>query len=302
MFRIGISSTMTDKSSGYCNVILSYLIWGVLPIYWKTMSAFPASDILVHRIIWSFAFTALLLSYYKNWGDFFKNFSSLREIVILISRAFFLGINAFIYVWGINHGYVVDCSFGYFIMPLVIVLMSFIFLKEKLSKLEIVSFFLALLGVFNLILSYGKFPWLALSLAITFAIYALLRKTSKHGPISGLAAEVAVLSIPASSYLVLSGTANNWIYYRDISFLTSLIILGAGVVTVVPLLFYIHGIKSIKLSSVGMLQYINPTCVFILGIFLYNEKFSSVYFATFVMIWISIIIFSYDSVKRANKT
>ena len=291
---------MSNKVSGYCNVVLSYLMWGVLPIYWKAMSAFPASDILAHRIIWSFAFLSVLLFYQKNWNGFFKNFSSFREIGILLFRAFFLGINCFIYVWAINHGYVVDCSFGYFIMPLVIVLMSFIFLRDKLSKLEIASFFIALLGVLNLILSYGHFPWLALSLAVTFSCYAMLRKISGHGPISGLAAEVAVLSIPASIYLGLSGTSNGWMYYNNISFLTLLIIFGAGIVTVVPLLFYLYGIKRIKLSSTGMLQYINPTCVFILGIFLYREKFSSAYFTTFIMIWISIIVFSYDSVKRTK--
>lgn len=291
---------MSNKASGYWNVILSYLMWGILPIYWKAMSAFPAPDILAHRIIWSFAFTALLLFYYKNWKDFLKNFSSLHEVSILLFRSFFLGINWFIYVWGINHGHVIDCSFGYFILPLVMVLMSFVFLKEKLSKLEIISFFLALLGVLNLIICYGQFPWIALSLAFSFTCYALLRKISSHGPISGLSAEVAVLSIPASIYLGLSGIQNNWIYYNNISFEALLLILGTGIVTVVPLLCYIHGIIRIKLNIAGMLNYISPTCTFILGIFLYQEKFSSAHFVTFVMIWISIIIFSYDNVKRAN--
>jgi len=293
---------MKDKTLGYWNVILSLLMWGILPVYWKAMLEFPASDILAHRIIWSFLFLSILLSYHNSWKDFFKNFSSVSEIIFLSLRASFLGINWFIYVWGINHDHVVDCSLGYFIMPLVIVLMSFIFLKEKLSKLEIISFLLALAGVLNLILSYGKFPWLALSLAITFAIYAVFRKTSKHGPISGLAAEVALLSIPAFSYLLFSGTHNNWLYYSNISFLNLVLILGTGIVTVVPLLCYIHGIKRVKLNIAGMLNYISPTCNFLLGIFLYKETFSFIYFITFAMIWISIIIFSYDSIKRTQKS
>ena len=180
--------------SGVWYTVAAFFLWGILPLYWKAMKEIPSSQILAHRILWSFVFVTLILSLQKRTVQLRRAFSSRRNRIFFTASAFTIGINWFIYIWAVNAGYVVETSMGYFINPLVSVLLGIVFLKERLRFWQSVSVILAFIGVLYMTLNYGKLPWIALSLAFSFGLYGLLRKTSHADSLVGLFFETALLS------------------------------------------------------------------------------------------------------------
>ena len=291
--------TRSPRQTGTLYVLAAYVIWGLLPIYWKALKAVPVQEILAHRVFWSFVFAALLLVGQKRWAEFKWTFQSRRNRWICVLTATILGSNWFIYIWAVNHDHIVDTSLGYFINPLLTILLGLIFLRERLNVWQVSAFVLASAGVAYLTLMNGRIPWIALSLAITFGFYGLLRKTARIESLVGMAAEIGLLSPLALFYIFLLtargegavGTASLWTHAQ---------LMGAGLVTAGPLLLFTIGVRRIKLSSAGFLQYLAPSMQLLLGVLVYGEPFTRTHLISFGFIWVALILYSLSNTPLLN--
>ncbi len=295
-----IRSAERRSSSGAALTAMSFVMWGVLPIYWKPLVSLSAWTVLAHRIIWSLAFTSLLLTYRRRWRELPAAFGSGRDYFWVLISSMLLGGNLIAYMWGMIHGFVVECSLGYFIAPLAHTLLGCVVLKERLRFWQAASFALAAAGVLNLMVGYGRFPWIALTLAGTFALYSLFRKKSKLESLPGLAAETTLLSIPALGYLIILHQSGHGALGHA-SWPITLLLIGSGVVTSLPLLCFAYGARRVTLTTVGFLQYLAPMGQFLLGVFVFKEKFTSQHMITFALIWVAIAIYSWDSVRNRTR-
>jgi len=292
------SQTTGPKSESILGVIYAgsaFLIWGLGPIYWKALGAVPPLEIILHRMVWSFIFLLILIVTGRRWHEFLNALKDFRILLTLFSTAVILGLNWWLYIWAINNNYVLQGSLGYYINPLVNVVFGVIFLRERLRPAQILAVLLAGVGVVYLTSSYGAFPWIAVALASSFGLYGLIRKVAPVGPLVGLSIETMLLTPPAAAYLIsLEAKGSASFLHGSISI--DLLLLGTSVLTAVPLIFFISGARLIKLSTVGLLQYIAPTGIFLLGVFYYHEPFSMVQVWTFILIWTALAIYSTDSV------
>ncbi|WP_257349964.1 EamA family transporter RarD [Pseudalkalibacillus decolorationis] len=273
----------------------AYMLWGFLPLYWKLVDHVPPGEVLAHRIIWSFAFMVLILFLMKRMKKFVRELkeitSNRKKLIGIIFASLFISLNWFAYIWAVNNDHVVEASLGYYINPLVSVLLGIIVLKERLSFWQLISFLLAMVGVLNLTLHFGSFPWVAFSLALSFGFYGLLKKLVKLGALTGIAIETMLITPVALIYVSIIGTNGTSAFqFSDMN--TLLLLFGAGVVTAIPLLLFATGANRISLSMIGFLQYIAPTIMLFLGIFLYDEPFSQVHLVSFTFIWTALAIFS----------
>jgi chloramphenicol-sensitive protein RarD len=280
--------------------ILAYTLWGLLPAYWKAIQVVPPLEILCHRTIWSLAFVLLLLAIRKQWAWLGQVRSNPRTLLMSLGSACLLGLNWFIYIWAVNSGHVVDSSLGYFITPLVNVLLGVLFLRERLRVWQMVAIGSATLGVLALTLGYGAFPWIALSLALSFGFYGLLRKVSPLGSLEGLSLETATLSLPAVAYLVyLEATGGG--SFGHAGTYTTLLLAGTGIVTALPLLLFAFAARQVTLATVGILQYIAPTFQFFLGVLVYGEPFTPARLLGFIPIWLALVIYSVDGLREERR-
>jgi chloramphenicol-sensitive protein RarD len=280
--------------------ILAYTLWGLLPGYWKAIQEVPPLEILCHRTIWSLVFVLLILAVRKQWTWVGQVRASPRTLLISLASACLLSLNWFTYIWAVNSGHVVDSSLGYFIAPLVNVLLGVLFLRERLRGWQKVAIGLATVGVVSLTVGYGAFPWIALTLALSFGLYGLLRKVSPLGSVEGLALETAVLSIPAVAYLAYQEATGN-ASFGHIGTTTTLLLAGTGVVTALPLLLFAYAARQVTLATVGIMQYISPTCQFFLGVFVYGEPFTPTRLLGFAPIWLALVIYSMDGMKEERR-
>lgn len=273
--------------------VLAYTLWGLLPGYWKALRAVPALEILCHRTIWSLVFILLVLAVRRQWAWVGQARARPRALLISLVSACLLSLNWFTYIWAVNSGHVVDSSLGYFITPLVNVLLGVLFLGERLRRWQAAAIGLAAVGVLSLTVGYGAFPWIALSLALSFGLYGLLRKVSPLGSLEGLSLETAALSVPALAYLVYQEGAGGG-SFGHAGAATTLLLAGSGVVTALPLLLFAHAARQVTLATVGIMQYISPTCQFLLGVLVYGEPFTPARLLGFVPIWLAIVIYSVE--------
>lgn len=292
-----------EEKIGIIYTACSYLLWGFLPIYWKLVQEVPASEILAHRIIWSFLFMVAIILFSKKWRLFMKECKLIikdkRKLIGISLASVMISLNWLTYIWAVNSDHVIQASLGYYINPLVSILLGIIVLKETLTKPQLTSFVLAGVAVIYLTISYGVFPWIALTLAFSFGFYGLLKKTVDIGAMFGLAIETMIVTPLALIYVTLF-TENTFVQ-NDLLSSTNLLLIGAGVATAIPLLLFASGAKVIPLSMVGFLQYIAPTIMLILGVFLYHETFSTAHFIAFSLIWIALIIYMGSSYRRPSK-
>jgi len=272
----------------------AFLIWGLSPIYWKVLHNIPAFEIIMHRSIWSFLFLLVILVSQKHWNEFMTTIKNRRTFLILFPTTILLGFNWLIYIWAVNNEHILQASLGYFINPLVNVLLGMVFLKERLRPLQTVSLVLAGIGVLYLTFHYGEFPWIALSLAFAFGLYGLIRKVAPVSSLVGLSIEMLFLSVPALAYIVFIDSKGTGALFQ-ISIKIDLFLIGTAFLTAFPLLLFTLGARRLNLSTVGFLQYIAPSCMFFLGVFLYNEPLSSTQILTFILIWTALLIYSTDS-------
>jgi len=285
--------------SGVVSAIGAYALWGLFPIYWKSIHAVPATEVVCHRMVWSFAFVALLLVGRNRWDWLRRARSSPATLITFVGTACLLALNWFTYIWAVNSGHIVDSSLGYFINPLISVLFGMLFLGERLRAWQWVAILVALGGVVFLTLGYGSFPWIALTLAITFGLYGLLRKTASLGALEGLGLEMAIMFLPALAYLVhleLTSTAS----FGHAGTVTSVLLALTGIATALPLIWFAYGARKVTLATVGILQYIAPTLQFLLGVLVYGEAFSGTRVLGFGAIWIALLIYSIEGVVEGK--
>ena len=267
----------------------AYVFWGFFPIYWKQLHNVPAIQLIGHRIIWSFLLLVVVLLFTKQWTEF-RAAVNAKVLRIYTIAALLIGINWLMYVWAVNHEFIVETSLGYFINPLFSVLMGVIIFKERLRPAQWIPVFLAALGVAYLTFIYGRLPFIALTLAFSFGLYGLVKKLSPLGSLHGLTIETGILFIPALGYIVFV-QANNTAAFLHTGAVSDLLMIGAGLVTTIPLLMFASAARSIPLWVVGLLQYIAPTLQFMIGVFIYKEAFNSHQLIGFGFVWTALIIF-----------
>ncbi|WP_406686458.1 EamA family transporter RarD [Rossellomorea vietnamensis] len=295
---------MKQDQAGILYTAFSYLLWGILPIYWKWVNHVSADEILANRIFWSFWFMLLFLFVSKRWKEFTNylktSLTKKKQLFALLVASLLISTNWFIYIWAVNTNQMVEASLGYYINPLVSVLLGVFILKESLSKAQIISFGLAAIGVLILTLSYGEFPWIAIGLAFSFGLYGLAKKLIQVESSIGLTLEtmtIAPISLIYLGYMWQEGTLSLF----HVSIGTDLLLMGAGAATAIPLLFFSKGAQQIPLYMVGFLQYIAPTITLILGIFMYHEEFSVTHLVSFMFIWLALTVFTASRVQYARK-
>ncbi|MGD8993202.1 MAG: EamA family transporter RarD [Desulfobacterales bacterium] len=291
-----IRSPDSDMVAGVVYAVSAFLIWGISPIYWKALRSVPALEIILHRIVWSFFLLVPLIIIMRRWQEFILVFKNLRTLLTLLFTALIVGGNWLLYIWAVNADHLLQASLGYYINPLVNVVLGMIFLKERLRPPQILAVILATAGVLYLTLYYGKFPWIALSLAVSFGLYGLIRKVAPVSSLVGLTVETLLLSIPALVYLYYLNRLGLGSIFR-VSLKLDLMLIGCSVVTATPLLFFTLGARRLYLSTMGLLQYLAPSCMFVLAVFLFREPFASAQVVTFVLIWTALAIYSTDSVR-----
>ena len=284
---------MTAMNRGHVYAITSYVLWGFFPIFWKQLHFLPAGEVILHRIIWSLVFLLLLGLWRRRWAWVHQLYQQPRNTLMLAVAAVLLGLNWLIYVWGVNHGFVVQASLGYFISPLLNVLLGVLLLGDKLRRLQWWAVGLAAAGVVYLIVGVGEVPWVALGLAGTFSLYGFSKKKMRLDAISGLTAEMAVLIMPA---LMLVGLlASRGQSHFTASPTAMLLLMSGGAVTAIPLLLYAAALQSVPLSIVGVMQYLAPLLQFLVGILIYHEPFSRGHLLGFVIIWVAVALFIFDT-------
>jgi chloramphenicol-sensitive protein RarD len=278
------------KNSGTLVAFLSYVLWGFLPLYWHALKALPAAEILAHRIVWSLVFILGVLALTRRWGwlgDVRRRPSAYGRYVV---TAVILALNYGVYLWANNSGHLVEASLGYFINPLVNVLLGMIFLRERLRPWQAAAVLIALTGVVYLTVDYGRLPWIALTLALSFGTYGLLRKTAGLGSIEGLTLEMAVLFLPSLAYLlVLAGQGAGAFGHSSAG--TTLLLLGAGAATAVPMLMFTYGARRVTMTTLGILQYVAPTLQFLIGVYAFGEPFDESRLIGFAIIWAALAIY-----------
>jgi len=267
----------------------AFLLWGLLPIYWKSLSDVPSFEILGHRMAWSLPFTIVFLLIFRHraFSAQLKNKTVLESAII---GSLLLAGNWFVYIWAVNSGYIVEASLGYYINPLVSVALGVIFMRERLRSGQIAAIGIAAGGVMYLTFVYGTFPWIALALALSFGLYGLLHKKIRIGPLESLHFETLIFFIPAVGFLLYLEISGRGAFLHASS-MTTLVLIGTGLVTTVPLLLFAYAAQNIPLSLLGILQYIAPTISLLIGIFLYGEAFPLSRLVGFMLVWSGLLIY-----------
>lgn len=278
----------------------AYAIWGAFPIYWKWLQHIPAMQLLNHRIVWSFVLLFVLLFVRKKWQEFKTNCRNTEQLKLLTLAAILLSINWMTYVWAVNAGYIVETSLGYFINPLVSVFLGVLFLGEQLRRLQWIAIGIAATGVLYLAIKAGSFPWIALTLAFSFGFYGFLKKKTSVGAIQSLTIESAILFIPALLYLIWCQTEGTGGFMQH-GWQSDLLMIGAGIVTTIPLLLFSEASKHIPLNVIGMLQYTAPTLQLLIGVVIFKEDFSLHKLIGFSFVWLALAIFVFESIRSKNK-
>jgi len=291
-------NTTEDAKLGLMAGIMAYSFWGAFPIYFKITEEASAIEILAHRIVWSLPFAILIIFLRRQWPELKRALRIPRLIGLLTLAALALSVNWGVYIWAVQNEQIFQGSLGYFINPLMFVLVGLIFFKERLTRLQTVSIILAFIGVGILTIYGGVFPYIALILASSFGLYGVIRKQVDVGAIPGLAIETAVLFIPAAAFLTWLNVQDN-LTFGTAPGITGLLLL-AGPVTVLPLWAFAIAARNLKLSMLGMLQYIGPTGQFMLALY-YGESFTPAHAWCFGFIWLGIIIYSYDAYRNRGK-
>lgn len=287
---------ISPASAGILGAAAAFLSWGLLPMYWKALGQIPALEIICHRIVWSMVLLALVLTVQRRWDSIVSLVANRRNLLLLALTSMLLAGNWFVFIWAVNDNHVVETSLGYYINPLVNVLLGFIAFRETLNRRQAMAIGLALLGVLVSVVHYGRLPWIALFLAVTFGLYGMVRKIVPVSPVPGLFFESLLLSLPAGGLLL-------HLHFQGSGGLGSagpgldILLLGAGVVTTAPLLCFAFAVRRLRLVTVGVMQYIAPTGMFLLGVFRYGEEFGLARLITFCCIWAGVAVYVLDGLR-----
>lgn len=297
-----MKNASTEYQKGLLYALGCYLSWGLFPLYWYpvTQSGISADQILAQRILWSAVFSAIMLLSLRKTSLFLEAVSKPRVLLVFVGSAFAILLNWLVYLWSITNHHVLDASLGYFIAPLVNILFGYFFFKEKLNRIQIIAVLLAVIGVLWLAILAGHLPWVSLILAFSFGLYGLLRKLAPIDPLSGMTLETLIMLPFALGYLVYVQQQGSLVF-SSLDTLPLIILIGSGVVTVVPLLMFAVGVKRISLADLGMIQYVSPTMQFILGLTLFNEAFNVQKFIGYLWVWLGIMVYVFGVIKVKNQ-
>lgn len=293
MYDWGMKIVENERRVALFYIVFAYIIWGLLPIYWKWLQAVPAGEVLAHRIVWAFIFMLLIVLFMKRWDPFMQTIRILlkekKKLFGLLLASVIISLNWFTYIWAVANDFVVQASLGYYINPLISILLGIIVLKERLTRTQLLSFATAGVGVLYLTVNLGVFPWISFILAISFALYGLIKKVIGVDPIFGLTLETLMITPIALIYLFMQPTG---VIETDGLFsLHFVLLLGAGMATAIPLLLFNTAAPKLPLATLGILQYIAPTIMLLIGVGLYKEPFTSAHVVAFVLIWTALVIY-----------
>jgi chloramphenicol-sensitive protein RarD len=294
------SVTATDEEKaarrGFLYALFCYLFWGVLPIYMKWVAHIPAFEVVAHRIIWSVPIGGALLLFLGRTGDIKIALRTPRTLAMGALTASLITVNWSVYVWAISVDRTLETALGYYINPLFSVFLAAVVLGEKLDRPKMIAIGLAVIAVAILTWDGGGLPWVSVALALSWGFYALFKKTLPVGPAQGFFLEVLILGVPALAYVIwLEATGAG--HFGDHSINDAWLLMGAGVVTAVPLILYANGAKLLRLSTIGVMQYIAPTLVFLVAVFIFREPFSIVKAIAFGFIWSGLAVYSWSILK-----
>jgi chloramphenicol-sensitive protein RarD len=281
---------------GYVYALLAYAAWGVLPIYWKVFSSIGAWEILSHRVLWSALFVLLLVLCKKRGSEIKQLLSDKKNRITLTISSLLISANWVIYIWAVNNGYVIEASLGYYINPLVNVMLGVLFLRERLKGLQWVAITLATIGMMILTISYRHFPWISISLAFTFGLYGLAKKKVHVDTTVGLMVETLLVLPIALVYLIVFEQGGQ--AWHMLSGWRLFVLCLSGVATALPLLWFTEAAKRLPLSVLGFIQYLAPTIMLILGVVIYHEPFTNMGMISFGFIWSALIIYTFHLTKN----
>jgi len=288
-----------NSTVGYLYALQAFFAWGILPLFWKLLHHVESIEVLSHRIFWSFAFLILLLLFRKekNTWQLLKQKQTRNK---LICTSLLIGFNWGLFIYAVNSNQIVEASLGYYINPIINVLLGMIILKEKLDKLKLSALIIASLSVIYLTIDYGHFPWIAIFLATSFGFYGLLKKTTGVEAIPALSIETFLLTPIATIYIIYLFINNSGSFiYTNLS--TDIYLILTGVVTTLPLYWFAKGAQRIPLSAIGFMQYIGPTLMLLIGIFIYGESFKSEQIIAFSLIWVALALYSFSMIRNTRK-
>jgi len=292
---------MKESTQGAITIFFTYVFWGIMPVYWKALASVNSVEILAHRIVWSCVFSLSLAAAGRKISDVASLFrSNRRTMVLLVLSSVVITANWGIYIWAVNDGRILESSLGYFINPLVSMLFGAVIFKERLNKIQWMAIGIASAGVCSEVVALGYLPLVSLSLAFSFGAYGLLKKLSAVESLVGFTVETLLLTPFFLTWLIwrrYSGTA-----HFSYGAWTALLLVGTGVVTAMPLITFAWGVKRSAMTTVGLIQYTSPILIFITGTVVYNEPLSSVRLLSFILTWISIIIFTAESIWRTRRS
>lgn len=289
-----------DKSTGLITAIAAYTLWGFLPVYWKALGQVPALEVLSHRIVWSLVFVTLIIGLSRQWDKVLQIITDRHQVRLIVLAAVMIALNWGLFIWAVQTNHLLDSSLGYYINPLVAVLLGVVIFKERLNTWQKLAIASAAIGVLILIIKAGRVPWLSLALAFSFGIYGAIKKAVKATSLVGLALETAVLAPLALAFILTRQTSGQGALGGQ-SLTVTLFLLGAGVATATPLILFAFSAKRIPLSTLGITQYIAPTMMFLFGVFVYHEPFQVVNAISFAFIWLALVIYSLSLTKMLSR-
>jgi chloramphenicol-sensitive protein RarD len=283
--------------AGTLYAFLAFLAWGFNPVYFKVVKDVPVVEVVAHRVVWAILLLTIVVSIGRRWPSILRALFDRRALATLAASTALLSSNWALYVWAVANARILETSIGYFINPLLSVLLGMVFLGERLNRVQMVAVALAALGVANLTWHYGQLPWIALYLAGSFGLYGLVRKTAPVEALGGLFIETLILLPAALVYLFWLAANGTGTFTRDdLSF--DLVLMLAGPVTAFPLLWFAAAARRLKLSTVGFFQYLAPSTQFVLAVFVYGEPFTHAHAVTFPLIWAALALLTVDAVRR----
>lgn len=286
-----------DTMQGLVYALMAYGMWGFLPLYMKIMSHIPVVEVLAHRVIWSVPIAAVVLLLLRRTAALVEALRTPRMLAMACVTAVLISINWGVYIWAIVSGHALDAALGYYINPLFSILLATLLLGERMTPAQIAAILLATAAVVVLTIDAGRLPWVSLVLTVSWGFYALAKKSLPIGPNQGFLLEVLILSVPALGYLVFA-TATGRSHFSLSLEADTLLLMGCGVVTAVPLMFYANGAKLLRLSTIGILQYVAPTMIFLVAVFVFGETFGAARMIAFPMIWGALVIYSVSMLRQ----
>lgn len=285
---------MENYKQGIFFGLAAYVLWGILPVYWKALELVSPFEILSSRFMWSCVFVFLLIIFQKKWPLFTKEvkqvFSNVKTGAAMVAAGITISFNWGTFIWAVNNGHIVETSMGYYINPLVSILFAVVFLRERLDKMQFAAITCAFIGVGSMVYSFGKIPWVSLTLAFSFALYGLLKKILPVSALTSIMLETLLIT-PLALVYEYSLWQQGVSFYASGNLQVIMMLTGAGIVTAIPLLFFTAGARLLPLKIIGFLQYISPTLTLLIGVFVYNEAFTASHLLAFGWIWAALLLF-----------